>query len=605
MQYRQLLPGTGHRFFKLFIIVALGLCCLSGVVRGEVASTAAGNPFLASVADVCSARSWDLVSSILYVPVTQRSLLTVSVTVNTQPAGLAFTVDGVSYNSTQVFDWELGSIHTVTVLSPQAGPTDTRYAWADWSDGAEQSHTVIVTAGGSLLANFGTQYKLTTNWSGGRYAVSPVTGYYDAGRTVELRARQVYGCCYPFDRWFGSGNGSYSGVQNPAYAVTNGPITENAGFEGYSPTPTETPTNTPTATGTPPTSTPTFTPTFTPTPLPMATVTVGTDPDGLTYLVDSVPYNANQAFTWVVGSIHIVSISAIQNAGPDTRYVWREWSDGNEQTHTIVAMVDGLLIASFTTQYGLTMCCHSQTDGIVAPLGGFYDAGAVVNISAVQPPGSTHPFAFWVGTGNGSYSGTNAQASVTMNAPISETAIFEGLPTPTPTITPTPTVTPTPTPTCDIVLYDQTDNQGSFGTNSQNLEAALDKYDNMGADDFVVPAGETWTVREVVARGFYLNGSGPVDSFNVSFYTDEVAFPGSVVPEGSFASLAYTDSSNHFRMPLAEDLVLGPGTYWLSVQANMDYKPAGQWHWVDRSTNVKLCSRVAKSKWRIWPSFVY
>src|SRR4051794_31549484 len=52
---------------------------------------------------------------------------TVSVHVDTNPQGLTFTADGMAYSSAQTFDWELGSLHTLSAASPQSGATDTRY----------------------------------------------------------------------------------------------------------------------------------------------------------------------------------------------------------------------------------------------------------------------------------------------------------------------------------------------------------------------------------------------------------------------------------------------------------------------------------------------
>src|SRR4051812_3278819 len=41
------------------------------------------------------------------------------------------------------------------------------------------------------------------------------------------------------------------------------------------------------------------------------------------------------------------------------------------------------------------------------------------------------------------------------------------------------------------ILYDQYDNPGTQASTSQDFEVANDPYDNQGADDFVVPGGQT------------------------------------------------------------------------------------------------------------------
>ena len=79
---------------------------------------------------------------------------------------------------------------------------------------------------------------------------------------------------------------------------------------------------------------------------------------------------------------------------------------------------------------------------------------------------------------------------------------------------------PTPTPTPGNVLYDQYDN---FSTEkapnipSQDAETPLDFFDSQAADDFIVPAGQTWQVTEVDVLGEY-DSTGPAASFHVFFY---------------------------------------------------------------------------------------
>ena len=64
------------------------------------------------------------------------------------------------------------------------------------------------------------------------------------------------------------------------------------------------------------------------------------------------------------------------------------------------------------------------------------------------------------------------------------------------------TCTPAGTPG---VLYDQINNPAPTpgGVTSQDFEAANDAFDSFAADDFVVPAGQTWNVTQVVVSGEY------------------------------------------------------------------------------------------------------
>ena len=132
------------------------------------------------------------------------------------------------------------------------------------------------------------------------------------------------------------------------------------------------------------------------------------------------------------------------------------------------------------------------------------------------------------------------------------------------------------------VLYSQIDNPGLNATGSQNFEATFDAFDDEVADDFVVPAGVNWTVNQVFADGVYFNGPGPATSVNVVFYSDSSTLPGAVV--ATRANQTFVDAAGDFTVNLAPAVVLSPGTYWVSVQANQNFGTAGQWGWTDRTT---------------------
>ena len=86
-----------------------------------------------------------------------------SVTVQANPPGLAFAVDGTNYTSAQTFNWTPGSNHTIATTSPQSGSAGVQYVWSSWSDGGAISHTISPTVSSNYTANFTTQYYLTMN----------------------------------------------------------------------------------------------------------------------------------------------------------------------------------------------------------------------------------------------------------------------------------------------------------------------------------------------------------------------------------------------------------------------------------------------------------
>ena len=315
---------------------------------------------------------------------------TIQVTVQTAPAGLAVTVDGTTYNSTQTFSWASGSSHTIATTSPQSGGTDVRYAWTQWSDGGAISHTVTSTTNKTYTATFRTQYYLTmTHGTGG--TVIPASGWESSGASVSITAIPTNNTqiSYSFAGWTGSGPGSYSGTNNPASIVMSGPITETASF-------TQNPVQ----------------------------ITVQANPTRRSFSVDSITYTSAQTFSWQPGSSHRIATTSPQSGGTDIQYVWRNWSDAGTISHVVAPTANKTYTANFTTQYFLTMT--AGTGGKVSPASGWRSGGAVFSITATPLTGYT--FTNWTGTGTGSFSGTTNPASVTMGGPISETATFTSNP---------------------------------------------------------------------------------------------------------------------------------------------------------------------------------
>jgi hypothetical protein len=134
-----------------------------------------------------------------------------------------------------------------------------------------------------------------------------------------------------------------------------------------------------------------------------------------------------------------------------------------------------------------------------------------------------------------------------------------------------------------VVLYDQHGTDSGIGIVSQNFESSFDAYDSQAADDFVVPGGEKWRVREVDVTGVYFNGSGPARDETVTFYKDDHGHPGKVISSDTEAG---TDNFGSFSIVLSKEgspkLKGGSGdgkTYWVSVVANLDFFAGGEWGW--------------------------
>ncbi len=121
---------------------------------------------------------------------------------------------------------------------------------------------------------------------------------------------------------------------------------------------------------------------------------------------------------------------------------------------------------------------------------------------------------------------------------------------------------------------------------SQDFEPAMDTFDDQAADDFVLPTlppNNFFYITGVRVMGEYSKGGGPASSFNVSFYANLPGhLPGAVID--SRFNLPYTGTPPDFTINLITPLgLVGPGTYWVSVQAVQDFNPNGQWFWHNRT----------------------
>jgi hypothetical protein len=202
----------------------------SGTVLALTASPNAGSSFAGWTGD-CTGLGGCQVTMSQARNVTATFTLTptpIQVTVQTNPSGRTFTVDGSSYSGPQTLSWTPGSSHTVSTISPQSGGTGTQFLWTSWSDGGVIAHTVVAPSSSTTYtANFTTQYFLTMN-AGTGGTISPSSGWYNSGTGLGISATP--NPSYVFSGWSGSGSGSFSGTSNPTTITMNGPITQAAAF---------------------------------------------------------------------------------------------------------------------------------------------------------------------------------------------------------------------------------------------------------------------------------------------------------------------------------------------------------------------------------------
>jgi len=136
----------------------------------------------------------------------------VQYTIATNPSGLSINVDGTPYVSPQTFTWNVGSVHTLGVNSPQSG-----YVFANWSDGLAQSHQIAVGVVNTTVTayfNQQTQYTIVTSPSGLSVTVdsvtftSPQTFTWNVGSIHTLSVASPQGS-YVFANWSDGGAQSH------------------------------------------------------------------------------------------------------------------------------------------------------------------------------------------------------------------------------------------------------------------------------------------------------------------------------------------------------------------------------------------------------------
>ncbi len=97
--------------------------------------------------------------------ITANFVATVQDTVGTSPPGLSFSVDGNSPPSTQVYTWDLGSVHTLGTTRTQVGGTGRQFIWTGWSDAGDSIHSITASTSRSYTATFKTQFQFTSSSS--------------------------------------------------------------------------------------------------------------------------------------------------------------------------------------------------------------------------------------------------------------------------------------------------------------------------------------------------------------------------------------------------------------------------------------------------------
>jgi uncharacterized repeat protein (TIGR02543 family) len=304
---------------------------------------------------------------------TQRYVIT------TDPAGLQVIVDGIPYSTPTDFEWEIGSFHSLSVLSPQEATPGVRYVFASWNDGGGQSHTVSAPPSTeTYVASFEIEYRLVGSMnppSGGTLTPSGVS-WYREGEGVTVLAVPKPG--YTFSGWAGD----ITGGTNPYNLVMTSPKSVTAQFTQN-----------------------------------QYVLNVSVSPAG-----SGVVSRSPEKATYVYGE------TVTLTAQPALGYSFSGWSgDGSGTSNPLTVTIDGpkSVTAQFTqNQYVLNVSVSPTGSGVVSrsPEKATYVYGETVTLTA--QPKEKYNFTSW----SGDVSETNNPYVITIDGNKTVTANFVQIP---------------------------------------------------------------------------------------------------------------------------------------------------------------------------------
>jgi uncharacterized repeat protein (TIGR02543 family) len=299
-----------------------------------------------------------------------------TVTIDTSPARLPITVDGKTGNAPIENNWTIGSVHTIAAPSLVPINSTARYNWTSWSDNGTMSHSIVATGDMTIIASFTKQFQagVALDPSGIGLVVLVDNQSYSAAASFWWDEHSTHWADAPSPQSISADVrynwSSWNDGGDAAHQVTAAPgLTLKATF------------------------------------IEQDAMRISTSPDGLAFTLDGMSYSSATTFWLPPGSYHTVAVSTLQSGAPGVRYRFASWSDGGAASHIVILTPPMTLVATFSTEYNLTVTADSPVPGTSGS--GWYAAGTTATASVaystwVTGVGQRLAFQGWGGSATGS-----------------------------------------------------------------------------------------------------------------------------------------------------------------------------------------------------------
>jgi hypothetical protein len=106
-------------------------------------------------------------------------------------------------------------------------------------------------------------------------------------------------------------------------------------------------------------------------------------------------------------------------------------------------------------------------------------------------------------------------------------------------------------------------------------------YSCQAADDFIVPAGELWSIDEIFCTGGYTAGGGMAQLSHLYIYYNDPVLNIPAAPVVTYPDHIVTSTAggNLTFILTTDPIILTAGHYWISIQPDMSGDLYGQWFW--------------------------